>query len=163
MALGQCAVWSVLLTLGTLPLAGVCLFSSGSSGSFGGSFVLTWPSARGDPPALAGTAVAVSNLGGFVGASFTQGPVGAVLDEGWTGAVLMARASTRWRPTGRLRALCALRAARSRDQLPPEGDAGREHPSPAPSCPPIRGNILSPIGLGEILSVFGGPNEIIGR
>jgi hypothetical protein len=31
--------------------------------------------------------VAVTNLGGFVGAALTQGPVGAVLDAGWTGAM----------------------------------------------------------------------------
>ena len=41
-----------------------------------------------NPPDLAGSAVAVTNLGGFVGAALTQGPVGAVLDAGWTGALV---------------------------------------------------------------------------
>jgi hypothetical protein len=58
-------------------------------GAFGSAFVLTWPIAREvNPPHLAGTAVAVSNLGGFIGASLTQGPVGAMLDHRWTGAML---------------------------------------------------------------------------
>ena len=55
----------------------------------GGAFVLTWPmGAEVNPPELAGSAVAVTNLGGFVGAALTQGPVGAVLDAGWTGALV---------------------------------------------------------------------------
>jgi hypothetical protein len=50
--------------------------------------VLTWPlGAEVNPPELAGSAVAVTNLGGFVGAALTQGPVGAVLDARWTGLV----------------------------------------------------------------------------
>jgi sugar phosphate permease len=86
---GQFLVWlGFLLTLGTLPLPGVCalfvLF-----GVMGGAFVLTWPlGAEVNPPELAGSAVAVTNLGGFVGAALTQGPVGAVLDAGWTGALV---------------------------------------------------------------------------
>lgn len=85
---GQFLVWlGFLLTLGTLPLSSVCalfvLF-----GIVGGAFVLTWPlGAEVNPPGLAGSAVAVTNLGGFVGAALTQGPVGAVLDAGWTGAM----------------------------------------------------------------------------
>ena len=31
-------------------------------------------------------AVAVANLGGFLGAALTQGPLGVVLDARWTGA-----------------------------------------------------------------------------
>ena len=55
----------------------------------GGAFVLTWPmGAEVNPPELAGSAVAVTNLGGFVGAALTQGPVGAVLDARWTGALV---------------------------------------------------------------------------
>jgi MFS family permease len=81
--------WTILvLTLGALPLLGLAavLFAMGALGS---SFVLTWPIAREvNPPHLAGTAVAVSNLGGFVGASLTQGPVGAMLDHRWTGAIV---------------------------------------------------------------------------
>ena len=58
-------------------------------GIVGGAFVLTWPLGREvNPPELAGSAVAVTNLGGFVGAALTQGPVGAVLDARWTGAVV---------------------------------------------------------------------------
>jgi sugar phosphate permease len=85
---GQFLVWLIfLLTLGTLPLSGVCLLFL-LLGVVGGAFVLTWPlGAEVNPPALAGSAVAVTNLGGFVGAALTQGPVGAVLDAGWTGAM----------------------------------------------------------------------------
>jgi MFS family permease len=88
LAAGQFLVWLVfLLTLGTLPLWGVCLIFL-LLGVVGGAFVLTWPlGAEVNPPALAGSAVAVTNLGGFVGAALTQGPVGAVLDAGWTGAM----------------------------------------------------------------------------
>jgi hypothetical protein len=57
-------------------------------GVVGGAFVLTWPLGREvNPPARAGIAVAVANLGGFVGAALTQGPVGAVLDARWAGAM----------------------------------------------------------------------------
>jgi sugar phosphate permease len=86
---GQLLVWlAFLVTLGTLPLAGVCLLFV-FLGVVGGAFVLTWPmGAEVNPPGLAGSAVAVTNLGGFVGAALTQGPVGAVLDAGWTGALV---------------------------------------------------------------------------
>lgn len=73
-------------TLGSLPLRGVyAVFFA--MGAVGGSFVLTWPLGREvNPPALAGIAVAVVNLGGFLGAALTQGPLGAVLDARWAGA-----------------------------------------------------------------------------
>ena len=74
-------------TLGTVPLGGVAalLFAIGL---FSAAFVLTWPIGREvNPPELAGVAVAVTNLGGFVGAALTQGPVGAVLDARWTGSM----------------------------------------------------------------------------
>jgi sugar phosphate permease len=88
LATGQFLVWLVfLLTLGTLPLSGVCLLFL-LLGVVGGAFVLTWPlGAEVNPPGLAGSAVAVTNLGGFVGAALSQGPVGAMLDAGWTGAM----------------------------------------------------------------------------
>jgi len=88
LASGQFLVWLVfLLTLGTLPLPGVCLLFL-LLGVVGGAFVLTWPlGAEVNPPRLAGIAVAVTNLGGFVGAALTQGPVGAVLDARWTGTM----------------------------------------------------------------------------
>lgn len=88
LASGQFLVWlCFLLTLGTLPLPGVCILFV-LLGVMGGAFVLTWPlGAEVNPPGLAGIAVAVTNLGGFVGAALTQGPVGAVLDAGWTGVV----------------------------------------------------------------------------
>jgi sugar phosphate permease len=82
------ACWLVFaLTLGALPLAGVyALFLA--MGAVGAAFVLTWPIAREvNPPHLAGMAVAVANLGGFLGAALTQGPIGAVLDAGWTGTM----------------------------------------------------------------------------
>jgi sugar phosphate permease len=86
---GQFLVWlAFVLTLGTLPLSGVCAIFV-LLGVTGGAFVLTWPmGAEVNPPELAGSAVAVTNLGGFVGAALTQGPVGAVLDAGWTGVLL---------------------------------------------------------------------------
>jgi MFS family permease len=88
LASGQFLVWLVfLLTLGTLPLSGVCLLFL-LLGVVGGAFVLTWPlGAEVNPPRLAGIAVAVTNLGGFVGAALTQGPVGAVLDSRWMGTM----------------------------------------------------------------------------
>jgi sugar phosphate permease len=109
LATGQFLVWlAFLLTLGTLPLPGVCLLFL-LLGVTGGAFVLTWPlGAEVNPPALAGIAVAVTNLGGFVGASLTQAPVGAVLDAGWTG--VMAEGA-RVYPVASYRggfALCAL-------------------------------------------------------
>jgi len=82
------ALWSVLaLTAGTLPLwsLAVLLFSMGA---VGGAFVLTWPLGREvNPPHLAGTAVAVANMGGFLGAALTQKYVGRVLDAGWAGTM----------------------------------------------------------------------------
>jgi sugar phosphate permease len=88
LASGQFLVWlAFVLTLGTLPLPGVCLLFL-LMGVMGGAFVLTWPlGAEVNPPGLAGIAVAVTNLGGFVGAALTQGPIGAVLDAGWTGTM----------------------------------------------------------------------------
>ncbi|MBI4638997.1 MAG: MFS transporter [Candidatus Rokubacteria bacterium] len=83
----QFVLWVVLVaTLGALPLAGVyALFFA--MGVVGGAFVLTWPIGREvNPPHLAGIAVAVVNLGGFLGAALTQGPVGALLDARWAGA-----------------------------------------------------------------------------
>jgi predicted MFS family arabinose efflux permease len=80
------ALWLVFVgTLGGLPPWGVwALFFA--MGLAGGSFVLTWPIGREvNPPALSGIAVAVVNLGGFLGAALTQGPVGAILDARWTG------------------------------------------------------------------------------
>ena len=80
--------WAALaLTAGTFPLWGVAALLFGM-GAAGGAFVLTWPIAREvNPPQLAGTAVAVSNMGGFVGAALTQKYVGRVLDAGWTGVM----------------------------------------------------------------------------
>lgn len=83
------ALWAVLVTtLGALPLWGVYALFFGM-GLVSGAFVLTWPIGREvNPPHLAGIAVAVVNLGGFLGAALTQGPIGAVLDARWAGAVL---------------------------------------------------------------------------
>jgi MFS family permease len=83
------ALWLLfVLTLGMVPLRWVyALFFA--MGVVGGAFVLTWPLGREvNPPHLAGIAVAVVNLGGFLGAAFTQGPLGAVLDSRWTGLTL---------------------------------------------------------------------------
>lgn len=82
------ALWVVFVsTLGALPLAGVfTLFFA--MGIFSAAFVLTWPIGREvNPPHLAAVAVAVVNLGGFLGAAATQGPLGAMLDARWAGAV----------------------------------------------------------------------------
>ena len=88
LACGQFLAWlGIALTLGALPLPGVCVLFV-LLGVMGGAFVLTWPlGAEVNPPELAGSAVAVTNLGGFVGAALTQGPVGAVLDAHWTGLI----------------------------------------------------------------------------
>jgi MFS family permease len=83
------ALWVLfVVTLGALPLEGVyALFFV--MGAVGGAFVLTWPLGREvNPPHLAGIAVAVVNLGGFLGAALTQGPLGAVLDSRWAGLTL---------------------------------------------------------------------------
>ena len=89
LAAGLGALWVVLvLTLGTLPLWGIFSLFFGM-GIFGSVFVLTWPIGREvNPPHLAGVAVAIVNLGGFLGAALTQGPLGAVLDARWAGAVV---------------------------------------------------------------------------
>lgn len=82
------ALWVTLaLTAGALPLWGVAVLLFGM-GAVGGAFVLTWPLGREvNPPHLAGTAVAVANMGGFLGAALTQKYVGKVLDAGWAGAL----------------------------------------------------------------------------
>lgn len=89
LASAQCALLIVLVaTLGVVPLGVVVavLFLLGAAGS---AFVLTWPIAREvNPPPLAGVAVAVADLGGFLGAALTQGPLGGVLDARWTGALV---------------------------------------------------------------------------
>jgi sugar phosphate permease len=109
LASGQFLVWLLfLVTLGTLPLSGVgVLFLL--LGVVGGAFVLTWPlGAEVNPPRLAGIAVAVTNLGGFVGAALTQGPVGAVLDARWVGTMVEG---ARVYPVGSYRggfAICAV-------------------------------------------------------
>jgi len=95
-------------TLGALPLAGVYVLFF-AMGLAGGSFVLTWPLGREvNPPPLAGIAVAVVNLGGFLGAALTQGPLGAVLDARWTG---ITAAGARVYPLDAYRAAFALCAA----------------------------------------------------
>jgi len=86
---GLVGLWVVLvLTLGSLPLWGIFALFFGM-GMFSGAFVLTWPIGREvNPPHLAGVAVAVVNLGGFLGAAVTQAFLGAVLDARWTGAIV---------------------------------------------------------------------------
>jgi len=85
---GSLLLWLVFsATTGTLPLWGLALMLFGM-GAVGGAFVLTWPIGREvNPPHLAGTAVAVTNMAGFVGAALTQKYVGGVLDAGWAGAM----------------------------------------------------------------------------
>jgi sugar phosphate permease len=85
---GLAALWVVFVsTLGSLPLPGVfALFLA--MGTFSAAFVLTWPIGREvNPPHLAGVAVAVANLGGFLGAALTQAPLGALLDARWAGVL----------------------------------------------------------------------------
>lgn len=81
-------LWTIQASMaGALPLWGVATLW-GLLGLAGGAFVLTWPIGREvNPPELAGIAVAVVNLGGFLGAALTQGPLGWVLDARWTGAM----------------------------------------------------------------------------
>ena len=82
------ALWvTFALSAGALPLWGVAALLFGM-GAVGGAFVLTWPLGREvNPPHLAGTAVAVANMGGFLGAALTQKYVGRVLDAGWAGSL----------------------------------------------------------------------------
>lgn len=82
------ALWAVFVaTLGRLPLGGLYVLFL-AMGVVGGAFVLTWPIGREvNPPHLAGIAVAVVNLGGFLGAALTHGPIGAVLDARWAGVL----------------------------------------------------------------------------
>jgi MFS family permease len=88
LSLALFAIWACFVaTLGALPIwaVGALLFAMGL---FGGAFVLTWPIGREvNPPELAGVAVAVVNLGGFLGAALSQGPFGAMLDAHWTGGM----------------------------------------------------------------------------
>jgi len=88
LAVAQLALWAVFATTaGTVSLGSVAVLFF-AMGLVGSAFVLTWPIGREvNPPALAGSAVAVVNLGGFVGAALTQGPIGAVLDARWAGAM----------------------------------------------------------------------------
>lgn len=83
------AAWlTFVVTLGSLPLGWVAalLFAMGAVGV---AFVLTWPIGREvNPPHLAGIAVAVVNLGGFLGAALSQGSLGAVLDARWAGVLV---------------------------------------------------------------------------
>jgi len=86
---GLVGLWGVfVVTLGSLPLWGIfALFFA--MGMFSAAFVLTWPIGREvNPPDLAGAAVAVVNLGGFLGAAITQALLGVVLDARWTGAMV---------------------------------------------------------------------------
>jgi MFS family permease len=88
LAAAQLLLWAVFaMTAGAISLGAVsALFLA--MGLVGSAFVLTWPIGREvNPPALAGSAVAVVNLGGFVGAALTQGPIGAVLDARWAGVM----------------------------------------------------------------------------
>jgi MFS family permease len=104
----QFGLWLVfVLTLGRLPLWSLYALFFGM-GMVGAAFVLTWPLGREvNPPELAGIAVAVVNLGGFVGAAVTQGPLGALLDARWTGEVL---AGARTYPVEAYRASFAVSA-----------------------------------------------------
>jgi MFS family permease len=86
---GSLILWlAFAATAGTPTLGGLAVLLFGM-GAVGGAFVLTWPIGREvNPPHLAGTAVAVTNMAGFVGAALTQKYVGGVLDAGWTGAMV---------------------------------------------------------------------------
>jgi MFS family permease len=89
LAVVQATLWLLFVaTLGALPLPlfYALLFAMGLAGA---AFVLVWPIGREvNPPHLDGVAVAVVNLGGFLGAALTQGPIGAVLDARWAGALV---------------------------------------------------------------------------
>lgn len=103
------ALWVVFVaTLGRLPLSGVYVLFF-AMGIAGGSFVLTWPLGREvNPPHLAGIAVAVVNLGGFLGAALTQGPLGAVLDSRWAGAMTDGARAYPLEAYARTFGICAL-------------------------------------------------------
>src|SRR5204862_8276677 len=86
---GVIGLWvALVLTLGALRVWGVFALCF-AMGMFSAAFVLTWPIGREvNPPHLAGVAVAVVNLGGFLGAALTQGPLGALLDARWAGEIV---------------------------------------------------------------------------
>jgi sugar phosphate permease len=88
LCLALLGVWAIFLaTIGvaSLPVVATLL---GALGLFGGAFVLTWAIGREvNAPDVGGLAVAVVNLGGFLGAALTQAPLGAVLDARWAGAL----------------------------------------------------------------------------
>jgi sugar phosphate permease len=92
---GQFVVWGVfVLTLGTLPLSGVCILFL-LLGVVGGAFVLTWPlGAEVNPPALAGCAVAGSSAPPSPRGRSARSWTRAGRARCWTGP-----GSTRWRPT----------------------------------------------------------------
>jgi MFS family permease len=108
LTLALSGLWGVLVVmLGALPLPGLyaLLFATGLVGS---AFVLSWPIGREvNPPHLAGIAVAVVNMGGFLGIALSQGPVGALLDARWAGAMA---AGARVYPPGAYRAAFAASA-----------------------------------------------------
>jgi len=109
LSVASVVVWSALVaTLGGLSL-GALYAVFFTLGLVSGAFVLTWPIGREvNPPHLAGVAVAVVNLGGFLGAAVTQGPLGAVLDARWAGVTV---AGARVYPVEAYRAafgVCAL-------------------------------------------------------
>lgn len=110
LSVGLLAVWIVFVgSLGEAPLPMVAALFVGV-GLFGGAFVLTWPIGREvNAPELGGLAVAVVNLGGFLGAALTQAPLGAVLDARWTGTLTAGGA--RAYPLAAYRAAFALCAA----------------------------------------------------
>lgn len=115
LAIAHAALWGLfVLTLGLLPLHAVyvILFLLGVASS---GFVLIWPIGREvNPPPLAGLAVAVVNLGGFLGAALTQGPLGVLLDARWEGLVTdgaRVYPAAAYRATFGVCALLALAAA----------------------------------------------------
>jgi predicted MFS family arabinose efflux permease len=106
---GLLLLWALFVTtLGALPVWGVYAVFLGM-GAVGGAYVLTWPIGREvNPPHLAGIAVAVVNLGGFLGAALTQAPLGALLDARWAGALIEGARSY---PAGAYRAAFTACAA----------------------------------------------------
>ncbi len=139
---GQFLVWlAFVLTLGTLPLSGVCaLFVL--LGVTGGAFVLDLADGRrGEPAGARGQRGGGHQPGRLRGRRAHPGPGGRRAGRGVDGRPRGGRPRV---PGGvlprRVRALRALRAHGRRDQPPVEGDARGERPSPAAPGPSARGN-----------------------
>lgn len=82
------AIWLILLSCMTMPLALSYLLFAALGVSTAG-FSLTWACAKEvNPPLLSGMSTSVANMGGFLCAAIMQPFVGWIMDQGWHGEML---------------------------------------------------------------------------